>query len=121
MRQIKFRAWDTDRKMIREVKRLYFEDAGYSVEFVADGTVYGDLFPLMQFTGLLDKNGKEIYESDIVKFRVWSDTFERHIIEFSHGAFVIKAGYGEYYGAKELEADRLEVIGSIYENPELLK
>ena len=70
-----------------------------------------------QFTGLHNKNGKEIYEGDIV---------QRGIITFSRGKFV-----GQYYGSngnlyEEWEDDlyqenNIEVIGNIYENPELLK
>lgn len=81
-----------------------------------------------QYTGAKDKNGKEIYEGDVVRFVSWErewDTIEIELvepIEFKEGAFDpipkrCKCEDGYYsYGYKNFE-----VIGSIYENPELLE
>ena len=79
---------------------------------------------LMQFTGLLDKNGKEIYEGDIVK-----DSEEKLLtIEWDahHVAFVASDRWMEWlrgYGnsGNPYEARQCEIIGNIYENPELIK
>jgi hypothetical protein len=69
---------------------------------------------LMQFTGLLDKNGKEIFEGDIFK----NGSLVRAItVDEQHG-------YRFHFGLDRLtrgDADYGEVIGNIYENPELLK
>lgn len=95
-------------------------------------------FEVMQFTGLLDKNGKEIYEGDIIKFQKfanWDDDgeFPRHIasVIFEKGGFcwqIIKEGHQGYYSANEIDhlsktnsTWGLEVIGNIYSNPELCK
>ena len=75
-----------------------------------------------QFTGLRDKNGKEIYEGDIIRFvngqkkvnREWVDNEFIYTVEYSEGAFCGILGL-----SKALDA--VEVIGNIYDNPELIK
>ena len=95
-RIIKFRAWDKEEKMYRY---LDFDDAMIS-EFRIDGC----LEFRGQFTGLLDKEGVEIYEGDIVKYE-YGQIFE------------IKWDYGLL---SHLENIWFKIIGNIYENPELL-
>ena len=76
----------------------------------------------MQFTGLYDKKGKEIYEGDVVSWGVYKD--DKDIVRFNEGRFLLRDYYVSYqdnpndaYGEG---INRLEVIGNIYENPELL-
>jgi len=66
---------------------------------------------LMQFTGLKDKNGKEIYEGDLVKYNEHS--IQKVEIVESYGCYLTCIGYD-----KDLEYG--EVVGNIYENPELI-
>ena len=103
MREIKFRAWDNVDYMS---KPFTLEDVrNRNVEFTDDVII-------MQYTGLQDKNGKEIYDGDVVRS-------DRHRtvckIVFQYGAFRFDLGTKKY--AVEIEC---EVIGNIYENPELL-
>ena len=95
-RVIKFRAWDKKDKVMREV--------------------YG-----MQFTGLKDKNGKEIYEGDIVETPHKLMKKYKWQVIFHKGAFVLSdsIGFRYFYGKKYTQ--KYEVIGNRYENPELLK
>lgn len=124
MRQIKFRAWDFEiRKMIDHI----------SLSPRIDEAIYGwgnndvatSLY-LMQYTGLKDKNGKEIYEGDIVDWD--GDQFEiKYGIQLVDAFEGIGFNLWSFYGRSEDigKAIRLqsaiEVIGNIYENPELLK
>jgi hypothetical protein len=107
MRVIKFRAWDKEDKVIDYDQCVSQSDD----DVYLNGIFNDDNFIYQQFTGLKDKNRKEIYEGDFVKrgerlFEVvWSDG----------GYFEIKDG--EYLW----ELNDLVVVGNIFENPELLK
>ena len=74
-----------------------------------------------QYTGLHDKNEKEIYEGDIVKVRKWS-SFEIEVVKFAKGCFYAGMHYGSSTRStvKLIQPKLTEVIGNIYENKELL-
>lgn len=128
MRQIKFRAWD-EKLTLWEYWGLP-EDAGYIAGRFnkQNATKAGRRFStstLTQFTGLHDKNGKEIYEGDIVK--TGEETGEVQYNE-QQGAFIIlfyphnsKKKSGAANLGSTWPSPAKEIIGNIYENPELLK
>ena len=123
-REYKFRAWDKENKEMLDIEDLHWDDC--TREFLIRTTMYSDYFDtedmiLMQYTGLHDKNGKEIYESDIVEVTrqcIW----EKGIVVFIDGCFFIKVNE-TLLALYECEPNNyeLKVIGNIYENPELLK
>lgn len=79
---------------------------------------------LMQFTGLTDKNGKEIYEGDILKITAFWDNelFYGCPVVFDEGMFGFKIKeYTTVNNVMDISAFITEVIGNIYENPELLE
>ena len=137
MREYKFRAWDVENKEMLDIEDLHWDDC--TGEFSVRTTMYSDYFDtedmiLMQYTGLKDKNGKEIYEGDILKIPEWllQDNQELCVCVYAeeHQAsdiigfgLYIKDGYsGEYkIIVPSDEWDEFEVIGNIYDDPELLK
>jgi len=141
MREIKFRIWDeTQKEMLRPdddnllypvvhidgVAAIYInEDGGKGGLWEHEIRNDHKLIP-MQFTGLRDKNNKEIYEGDIVTMPDNTISGENIIAEvvfkncafgFYHGRFYTFA----YEWDDETDTDCIEVIGNIYENLELLK
>ena len=90
---------------------FYYSYHDYTVE--GDHGVYGDTIDfencvaMLQSTGRFDKNGKEVYESDIVKML----SGELLLVEFNHGMCEPVCYF---------TSDSFEVVGNIYENPELL-
>ena len=127
MRDIKFRAWDKDeRKMIYEVEKTYDDTCrGKGVYEACFGDVLeSDRYEVMQFTGLHDGKFKEVYEGDIVTVlpRFKGRTYTGPIV-FKGGAFVAEGFYFPHHDdpTDVWEAgEYVEVIGNIYENPELI-
>lgn len=129
-REIKFRAWlKNESRMINPVIQLSVKAQYSTIAWYEDmhdalsGTLsdaFLDQVELMQYTGLKDKNGKEIYEGDLVKGK--TDIFERLVgsIEYAGCAYVVD-GVGKYIKIREELNRSYEIIGNIYENPELLE
>lgn len=93
MREIKFRAWDTKRDRMMSTG-FRFDDERYDV---------------MQYTGLKDKNGKEIYEGDVVADG-YHDKYGRYEVKW----------HGVGWNFVSTDGRELEAIGNIYENPDLI-
>ena len=138
MREYKFRVWDTENKEMLKVQELDFEDTFYGGRLSIRTDQYNDYFDiedmiLMQYTGLKDKNGKEIYEGDIIEFSydMFVGNFDTFVakgkVVFEEGAFYIevfeneRTTKDEAYLLYSINLDTIEVIGNIYDNPELLE
>ena len=123
MREIKFRVWNTEtNKMIINVKEMgvFALQSIYSIdEFLVIPT--NEKYPLMQYTGLKDKNGVEIYEGDILSHHLQGNRFVEYGSPFkNYGGYMLVSKNG--MRGTLSDPDKLyEVIGNIYENPELLK
>lgn len=114
MREIKFRAWDKEQEKMYYVPAIYFSLKVAALGMGKDSIEVGfDNVELMQYTGLKDKNGKEIYEGDIVEWFTKGNEKER--------AQVSWWSYPGHWGWWPNNIYSMEVIGNIYENPELLK
>ena len=122
MREIKFRAWHLKGKHWLPTWYCRPLDGGALEDYDEDENSEGDLvgsrsvickadeYVLVQYTGLHDKNGKEIYEGDIC---------------LSHGGIVAPIQWSDedcwfFFACRQMVYPDLEVVGNIYENPDLL-
>lgn len=124
MREIKFRAWNKKlRIMVYENEDNtadYWDGVDISLVEMVNTQLQDDGYEWLQFTGLRDKNGKEIYEGDVAEFvnAKNSDDYSRGEIFFNNGCFWFdRLDADPLYS---LKVNKMEVIGNIYENPELL-
>lgn len=133
MREIKFRFWSNDGIMLNDHDG-WIEDTGINCALECSAS-YG--YKIMQYTGIKDKNGKEIYESDIVKRtgtfplqgappnnKVRLPATDKSMKVFYHdGQFKIskaKDSTNFHLNSLIIRMAGIEIIGNIYENPELL-
>lgn len=125
MRELKFRAWwefEDGYKMIgmEELWELDGEEfCIFTILTTPEERQDDEETAFMQYTGLKDKNGKEIYEGDIIQIPSWRK--ERFKVEFKAGMFRAVMGERKVSLATFKGEVGCEVIGNIYENPELLK
>lgn len=109
MREIKFRAWEKNMKEMINVDSIDFERKIINKEWA--WRMFSEVV-LMQYTGLKDINGIEIYEGDVCE----SVLGIKGIVIFDKGAYKLKSKQS-MYGISKLP----KVIGNIYENPEILE
>jgi uncharacterized phage protein (TIGR01671 family) len=131
MREIKFRAWD------RGLEKMFYSDdcffsfiGGRLIERDGENGSNDLSQVVMQYTGLKDENGQNIYEGDIVEFMFFYyngsevEALKKGVIVLLEFGFYFKVSEDEIYYFGDLYFDpesQIKVIGTIYENNDLLK
>lgn len=146
-RVIKFRAWDSRHKEMTYITSLYwFEEEG--IHDMSEGKAISGNYTFMQFTGLYDDNGKEVYEGDVLLYSNMeghhTEFRKRFVVQFGqqdlgHSAYQQTIGWNatpvRSFGKPSMmdsgglsngihclfDCHSTEVIGNIHENPELLE
>ena len=124
---LKFRAWHNELGRMMSIKNMWFQDSRIEElelnDAVMNGhiTAYPDEIELMQSTGLKDKNGKEIFEGDILKSNKYTTS-----VFYERGAYCVKFCRTTNTTVTMnvisfIEKYKTKIIGNIYENPELLE
>lgn len=121
-REIKFRVYISKYKILDtpDIINSNTQEVKYDSDYYSL-----DDIELMQYTGIKDKNGKKIYEGDILRYSFPYDRRLRHISPVSYldtqASFGIKDRYGNEIPLYRITANNyFEVVGNIYENPKLL-
>lgn len=119
MRAIKFRAWHKTLHQMKECFAINFAGSG-TVGVLADNPTWPfEDIDLMQFTGLHDKKGKEIWDGDIIKYSFFNK-IKRLLIEHEFSSAMGTRFNGEQIESGYRFPKSCEVVGNIYSTPELL-
>lgn len=127
-REIKFRAWETTSKeMFYQVRCGGMFDNIATAPTTWNGSDWvhltgGEFTEVMQYIGIVDKNGKEIYEGDIVNIDAFGAEEDGYfLVKFENeSARYILSGDRLVYDFDNIYGNECEIIGNIYENPQLL-
>ncbi|CAL83906.1 hypothetical protein FDF29_06445 [Clostridium botulinum] len=132
MREIKFRAWDKIDEKIREITLIDFEYKKVKLLNDYTGESYLRDFEeviLLEYTGLKDKNGKEIYEGNILHIEIKDKSIKDKIIASSNEVVkykdckfgVVWGWHRDFIGLDGFYNTAFQVIGNVYEDPKLLQ
>ena len=121
-RTIKFRAWD---KTLNKIHCWSAIENHFTFEELLDD----NFFEAMQYTGLKDKNGIEIYEGDIILVNVFMSKHVTGLVAFDRGSFCVTGNFEGWgydcnttnFWEMSTNGNEYKVIGNIYENPEFAK
>lgn len=115
-REIRFRAWDEINNQM-----IYPKIINESFSSLTSGDILNRCENLMQYTGLKDRNGKEIFEGDVVNWFNGHQS-ENMIVCFANGSFEFKRFQvkNNYYWLN-VDTESISVVGNIFDNPELAK
>ena len=130
-REIKFRIYDTDEKQMFYQEDIDYIDFFTGIVFIREDDGYDYLIDsrsdgkLMQYTGLKDIKGTEVYEGDILSIKIYSGdkviVESKTVVEFKDCCFGVIWGYDKsFLSLKSFFNTKFEVVGNIYEKPELL-
>lgn len=123
LRERKYRFWDLKEKRMlypEETACLFLDQNGKvnHCQVIIDDLSETDRFIPMDWLGITDRNGKDVYEADFVKVNCGEDYSDIGFVEWYHGGFELPG----FVPPDSIPAsDALEVIGNYFENPELLK
>ena len=128
-REIKYKAWDKAKKVWKIVTGLHFF-GGEKLTTISYDSEEGEImdvpveeFEIVEYTGLKDKDGKDIYTGDVLKMDSW--TPEHIQVKFIEGAFCLANAGGHYIGeihyTNHANIPQSTVVGNVFENPNLLK
>ena len=128
MKTVKFRIWN-GMEMVYDITSGKFGtfyvnpengdglNPNDAASLTVNTTKYHEGTPLMQYSGINDKNGNEIYEGDIFKLGAEKEVFE---VRFEHGCFMAFCNGKQYGLIGELQICFIDIIGNIYQNAGLL-
>jgi len=130
-REIKFRAWVKHAGFMGHVEELFLMNEYVNINLDEDPEAYCvgnsrsyifDKVEIMQFTGLHDKNGAEVFEGDVVKGKDYNDRRFIGEVIFDSCQWYLKGvkQYKEYHALNKINYN-FEIIGNIHQQPELLK
>ena len=103
-----------------ELKHQHFIFKDVCLDFNLGGLQEFEVAPetVGQYTGLTDKNGKKIFEGDIITMQKYGKGKHKSLVYFKNGKFAVD---GSNYAFKDICPRNMEIIGNIHDNPELLK